>query len=389
MIDAELERDLREDSISIHSSVSQKNHHGHTHGGGHTHGHSFHGHSGHATPKHIRGATSGQHTPLHSYSGQHTPHHVPNLGYRHSFASMAVSLPPGLDYQPSKEIYTPTNSSFTSREDLQCTWHDLPRFDIGPVSTTAEPPLPIGEPYNHRQRAPVSNNLSSLFMHQVEQKLNQYKNMIMKSRSKTKLSNVASFLSVGSAATGGQRDPGPSVSRQASTKRKYRQSSGGGPEKPGIRRNSSSSRRSNFIFSFEDMTTDSTSVLKDTRHPSLSSVNLATSKPGPPLGRVVSLQRHPSSTSTKYVPTRPRYMSEGHDNSKDNLHSSKLFICTPTAANKSGSSLCVSMDFEYQGILAPTPITLENTADNAAEVKMFEKLKELWLIEKFCPSTPS
>ena len=284
---------------------------------------------------------------------------------------MAVSLPPGLDYQPSKEIYTPTNSSFTSREDLQCTWHDLPRFDIGPVSTTAEPPLPPEESYVNRQRArPVSNNLSSLFMHQVEQKLNQYKNMIMKSRSKTKLSNVASFLSVGSAAAAqgaAQRDPGPSVSRQASTK--YRQNSG--PEKPGIRRNSSF--RSNFIFSFEDMTTDSTSVLKDFRHPSLSSVNLATSKPGQPLGRVVSLQRHPSSISTKFTPTRPRYMSEGHDNSKDNLHGSKLFICTPKdqATNKSGSSLCVSMDFEFQGILAPTPITLDNTGDNALEVHYF------------------
>ena len=367
-LDAELERELREDSISIHSSVSQKNH-GHTHGGGHAHHAHFHGHSGHATPKHIRGATSGQHTPLHSYSGQHTPHHVPNLGYRHSFASMAVSLPPGLEYQPSKEIYTPTNSSFTSREDLQCTWHDLPRFDIGPVSTTAEPPLqPEAEPFDHRQREPVSNNLSSLFMHQVEQKLNQYKNILMKSRSKTKLSNVASFLSVGSAAQGAaHRDPGPSVSRQASTSRKYRQNSG--PEKPGIRRNSSNI--SKFIFSFEDMTTDSTSVLKDFRHPSLSSVNLATSKPGQPLGRVVSLHRNPSSISTKIAPPRPRYMSEGHDNSKDNLHGSKLFICTPkdTTANKSGSSLCVSMDFEFQGILAPTPITLDNTGDNAIQVR--------------------
>ena len=61
-----------------------------------------------------------------------------------------------------------------------------------------------------------NHNLSHLFMHQVEMKLNQYKNLLIKNRSKTKLrSNVASFLSVGSTAST-SKDPGPSVSRQAS-----------------------------------------------------------------------------------------------------------------------------------------------------------------------------
>ena len=157
---------------------------------------------------------------------------------------MAVSLPPGLDYYQSnyKDIYTPTNSSFTSREDLQCNWHDLPRFDIGPPAPDpdqADQDNPDAhlktlnvERLHHNsnsskinqhpsgsfttQTRPSNNNLSSLFLHQVEMKLNQYKNMLIKNRSKTQLrSNVASFLSVGSAA-GSTKDPGPSVSRQES-----------------------------------------------------------------------------------------------------------------------------------------------------------------------------
>ena len=214
-LDAEIERDRREDSVSIHSSVSQKHFHGHHHGH-----HVHHGHSGHATPQHIqRGTVSGQHTPLH-HSGQQTPVKHMNLGHRHSLASMAVSLPPGLDYYQAKEIYTPTNSSFTSREDLQCNWHDLPRFDIGPPPELEEP-LAASRLHHpsitSSSKVQTSNhNLSHLFMHQVEMKLNQYKNLLIKNRSKTKLrSNVASFLSVGSTAST-SKDPGPSVSRQAS-----------------------------------------------------------------------------------------------------------------------------------------------------------------------------
>ena len=75
------------------------------------------------------------------------------------------------------------------------------------------------------------------------------------------------------------------------------------------------------------MTTDSTSVLKDRRHPSLSSVNVGTFQTGPKLGRVVSFNRSKSSVqksgtntvttsnkNTKNTSKRPRYMSEGHDN---------------------------------------------------------------------------
>ena len=156
------------------------------------------------------------------------------------------------------------------------------------------------------------------------------------------------------------------------------------------RRNSSGFQRSTLNFCFEDMTTDSTSVLKDCRHPSLSSVHLSSSssKPsGPTIGRVVSLHR--TNTTVSVQPSiRPRYLSEGHEaskmNSKDNLHSSKLFICTPTAtaatndnvfqnSHKSGSSLCVSMDFEFQSIVGLAPaasIVVDNAAEGALEVKL-------------------
>ena len=136
------------------------------------------------------------------------------------------------------------------------------------------------------------------------------------------------------------------------------------------------------------MTTDSTSVLKDCRHPSLSSVHLSSSssKPsgGAKIGRVVSLHRTNSSVPVQ-PSIRPRYLSEGHENSKDNLHSSKLFICTPTTAtndnvfHKTGSSLCVSMDFEFQGIVglaAPAAsIVVDNAAEGALEVKLL-----IWIV---------
>ena len=55
-------------------------------------------------------------------------------------------------------------------------------------------------------------------MHQVGRKLNQYKSLMVKNSSKQNLTNVASFVSMASAATA--KDPGPSISRQASTNRK-------------------------------------------------------------------------------------------------------------------------------------------------------------------------
>ena len=78
------------------------------------------------------------------------------------------------------------------------------------------------------------------------------------------------------------------------------------------------------MFTFEDMTTDSTSVLKDFRHPSLSSINVGSSQPGPNLGRVISLNRSTSSANAEIKSQirrrnsssksqelkRPRYFSE-------------------------------------------------------------------------------
>ena len=105
---------------------------------------------------------------------------------------------------------TPTNSSLASREDLQCNWHELPKFDIEPVETTE---------MIERRKARVEEekvNLSSLFLHQVGRKINQYK-AIFVGNNKKHMSNVASFVSVGNAAA--KADPSPSVSRQHSTKR--------------------------------------------------------------------------------------------------------------------------------------------------------------------------
>ena len=74
-------------------------------------------------------------------SQQHTPHHQLHhhghgLGFRNSFTSMAVSLPPDLDHHYSQQhlVVNHTPNHGTSTENLQCQWHcnELPKFDIRP-----------------------------------------------------------------------------------------------------------------------------------------------------------------------------------------------------------------------------------------------------------------
>ena len=84
---------------------------------------------------------------------------------------MAVSLPPGLDYQ--QRVLSPTASSFVSREDLQCNWQDLPKFDVEPVEleiVAKKSSQDLTEENIATTKQPL--NLSSLFMHQVGRKIN-------------------------------------------------------------------------------------------------------------------------------------------------------------------------------------------------------------------------
>ena len=137
-------------------------------------------------------------------------------------------------------------------------------------------------------------------------------------------------------------------------------------------------------FLLEDMSTDSTSVLKDRRHPSLSSINPGL-KPGPKLGRVVSLNRSQSQLQPKrknsttqqqivkpVVPKRTRYVSEGHYNSSQELNKmvgSRFFVCAPSDVSKSNSTLCVSLEVGMAG--APTPVPQVGDEDER-EVKGME-----------------
>ena len=141
-------------------------------------------------------------------------------------------------------------------------------------------------------------------------------------------------------------------------------------------------------FIFEDIHSDSTSVLKDRRHPSLSSVNLGTFKPETKLGRVVSFNRSQSSDnkSNSYLQItndavkqsvtqkRTRYISEGHheggqQKSKESLLAgSRFFVCAPSDVTKSGSSLCVSLEMGLAG--AATPISQFCPQTEAGDVQV-------------------
>ena len=163
---------------------------------------------------------------------------------------------------------------------------------------------------------------------------------------------------------------------------------GGGqtPKTKNYRR--SNLNRSTLDFIFEDIHSDSTSVLKDRRHPSLSSVNLGTFKPETKLGRVVSFNRSQSSDnkSNSYLQItndavkqsvtqkRTRYISEGHheggqQKSKESLLAgSRFFVCAPSDVTKSGSSLCVSLEMGLAG--AATPISQFCPQTEAGDVQV-------------------
>ena len=163
---------------------------------------------------------------------------------------------------------------------------------------------------------------------------------------------------------------------------------GGGqtPKTTNYRR--SNLNRSTLDFIFEDIHSDSTSVLKDRRHPSLSSVNLGTFKPETKLGRVVSFNRSQSSDnkSNSYLQItndavkqsvtqkRTRYISEGHheggqQKSKESLLAgSRFFVCAPSDVTKSGSSLCVSLEMGLAG--AATPISQFCPQTEAGDVQV-------------------
>lgn len=139
-----------------------------------------------------------------------------------------------------------------------------------------------------------------------------------------------------------------------------------------------SSRRSTFIFSIEDMTTDSTSILKDTRHPSLSSVELGQSlQPGQTLGRVVSFSRmHKASMiepatrkiSAATATKRKRCHSEGHHPEMHPLGSRFFIYSSNDQSSKLGASL-VSLDYGLAG--APTPILELDEDDEVTKVAHF------------------
>ena len=85
----------------------------------------------HSLPFFSQQINSQQHTPHHQLH-----HHGHGLGFRNSFTSMAVSLPPDLDHHYSQQhlIVNHTPNNGTSTENLQCQWHcnELPKFDIRP-----------------------------------------------------------------------------------------------------------------------------------------------------------------------------------------------------------------------------------------------------------------
>jgi MFS family permease len=315
----------REDSISVNSSVSQDKHQ-------HQH---------------------------HHYSGQHTPQRThQGMGFRNSFTSLACSLPPHLDQQ-FPPIHTPTNSSLTSREDLQCGW-DAPTSRVDASATPLHNIDPGFEPVLKQDKL---ISLSDLFVHQVGYRLTQYKSMLFGSQHHTDLSHVASFVSVSNAARpDSTQHPSfghPSVSRKSSIM--HRRKSGLDSFTKKL-----ASRVPSMIFSIEDMTTDSTCVLKDNRHPSVSSVNSSTGTVPLSVGRVVNLNRSLSSATDSHVAARSRnsfriknghkrqrYMSEGHDDGLIRRDSGRFVL-----SSSRGPSIYTSLELGLAE--APTPIREEN-----------------------------
>lgn len=210
---------------------------------------------------------------FHSHSELHSPPVSPQT--RHHDENQ-----PHPNQRLTYQISTQPSSSFASHEDLQCHWSDSRQSINEPPTPRSQGPAgdlgPASMPETYYQSymdVPVTSkakalSLRELYFHQLGSRINTYTSAIFgdPSRMSRKRSappcqhvtgetppplfrNVESFVSVNSAIYSPQSKH-QSVPKEEQMSKKQRNSS--------------------FIFSFEDLMTDSTCILKDTRYPTVS-----------------------------------------------------------------------------------------------------------------------
>ena len=334
-------------------------------------------------------SASNRHFQLHH---NHHHHHLNSCGgstmsstMKNPFGSIPMSLPAHFSCPGS------SNGSWTnSRDNLH--WADevaaldVPDIDIegncplrelqypyqgaSSQNYSSDPHLiqPNTDPYVRPAKA---LSLRELYMHQIGSRLNIYKSLLL-GTDQDALSTSRSFIGSKNASV---------VSLQSwrakgeSKPEDLRQS-----KKKKSRSNPSSKRRRNFrtslMFSIEDLATDSTSILKDHRYPSVSSENC----PAGNTKRIVNLDRSVSCNSPRRVleeRRRKRCASEGpgsgdNDNSGDVKNS--RFTLVPAAksvTNPAGNRSKLeppSENTRKQSLLSNKQLEVDETAPDKEEV---------------------
>ena len=288
--------------------VCSNEHQLHHHNGHHHHHHQHHHHYYHPVDPHEVVAKLRQHSCKHHFddisicsSNQGTIPKVSSgnslFNFRNeSFGSLPCSLPPHLEYQfPLHD-----NSSLTSREDIQCNWSESRQsttHELDPMQLLSEHPLADFDQQHHRLATGKALSLRELCIHQISNKFGIYKSILVSKLNRTPERHAsACYLPTRGSQLNSRRH---SIDHSLFAPTQRPKSKAG---KQGVGR-----KRLSIMFSIEDMTTDSTSFLKDRRHPSVVSRDSLNRKPT--LGRSLSSASKDNRRRVK----RRRLISEGHD----------------------------------------------------------------------------
>lgn len=254
--------------------------------------------------------------------------HTRGGSMRHSFISIPCSLPPHLEHQFS--VHGSSNASLANSID-----HDesSPPHTLSPLRElkyqySNDPENGVSDPHicpnlEVPQVAKAKSlSLRELYMHQLGSRLNIYKSHLLGSSSGLNKSQEAikSHRSGRSAQT--SVDDLTNRPRKSARKRPPH-------TRPSIRRKFNS--RTTLMFSIEDLSTDSTSILKESRHPSVNE-NLHDGH----IRKVIPLDRSIScATPRSSVKIRPRKrtVSEGQCQENDRPQS-RFKLQSPGAAGK-------------------------------------------------------
>ncbi|TRY67846.1 hypothetical protein TCAL_11469 [Tigriopus californicus] len=259
--------------------------------------------------------------------------HTRGGSMRHSFISIPCSLPPHLEHQFS--VHGSSNASLANSMDHVGIESSPPHtlsplrelkyhYSDDPENGASDPHLRHGLDVPQVAKA-KSLSLRELYMHQLGSRFNIYKSHLLGSGSGSGINKSQETIK--------SRRSGKSAQTSADdlTNRAHKPARKRPPHaRPSIRRKFNS--RTTLMFSIEDLSTDSTSILKESRHPSVSeNLHDGHFRKVIPLDRSISCATPRSSVKIR---PRKRTISEGQPQHDDDLPHSRFKLQSPATLGK-------------------------------------------------------